>query len=93
MRDKRTPKDVCGEATLSLNNTSFDNLKSLTMADPGEGPGGPRPPYYKTKLKTFLETAPPLPLCQGLDPALTQVLQFPTETIVFSFFCARNKSN
>ena len=55
------------------------------MADPGEGPGGGPPPLIlrPSKLKKNLETAPH-PLSQGLHPVLTQVLQFPSETIVFS---------
>ena len=42
------------------------------MADSGEGPGGPTPPYFQTKLRlegpkeSFLETGPPL-FSKGLD--------------------------
>ena len=38
------------------------------MADPGEGPGGPRHPLFldQTEAKLFLETTPPPPpLSQG----------------------------
>ena len=42
------------------------------VADPGEGPGGPAPPYFSTKMrpegpnKIFWGTGPP-PLSEGLD--------------------------
>ena len=49
------------------------------MAEPGERPGGPGPPYFETK-KNFLETGPPLisggwmtappPSSEGLNPPL-----------------------
>ena len=58
-------------------------LNMTSVADPGEGPGGPAPPYFYTKLmpkgpkKIFV--TPPLylrvwmtgpPLSGGLDPPL-----------------------
>ena len=36
--------------------------KIKPVADPGEGPGGPAPPYFSTKMETG-----PSPLSQGLD--------------------------
>ena len=66
-----------------------DTLKLYTIhlpssvEDPGEGPGGPTPPYFLTKLRQiFLGDRftpppaskglndPPPPLSQGLDPSL-----------------------
>ena len=43
------------------------------MADPGEGPGGPGPPYFSTKMrpegqKKVFGDRPPL--SDGLDPLL-----------------------
>ena len=46
---------------------------SISEADPREGPGGPRPRYFWTKLRPeglkniFSKNCPPLPLSQGLD--------------------------
>ena len=43
------------------------DMKHLTVVDPGEGPGGPAPPYYSAKMrpvgpkKNILENAPPPP--------------------------------
>ena len=91
--------------TLSLNNTSFDNLKSLTMAEPGEGPGGARPPYFKTKLKLNCRP-PPSPFSNGLydrPPPLISRSASGTDSglavphwdnsVLRNFLCARNNSN
>lgn len=31
--------------------TSRQTSRSIAVADPGEGPGGPGPPYFLTKLR------------------------------------------
>ena len=44
----------------------------ITVADPGEGPGGPAPLFLDRRAaKHFFETPPPpFPLSEGLDPPL-----------------------
>ena len=51
--------------------TNRQTSRSIAVADPGEGPGGPGPPYFLTKLmptgrKIFFFEATPS-LSQGLD--------------------------
>ena len=56
-----------------------------SVEDPEEGPGGPCPPYFWTKLrpkgpkKIIFKTAPP-PLSEGLDLPLTLTL-FKTKSV------------
>ena len=56
------------------------------MADPGEGPGGPAPPYFWTKTKNWGggRPAPPPLLFKGLDnraSPLSQGLDLALQTI------------
>ena len=53
----------------SFANAVVKEKAMTTVADPGEGPGGPGPPLFldqnKGPKKTFFEAGPPFPLISG----------------------------
>ena len=62
--------------------TNRQTSRSIAVADPGEGPGGPGPPYFLTKLrpdgpKNFLRPPPPyLRVCMTAPPPVPRYLKF-----------------